>query len=146
MTDVHQLESPIADQLPRALLSVFTDVDKRVAAMVMERRGEANALPIREIVAALWPAGGEDPSCPFDPPRTVKDSVERLRDLGKLKIAGTRKGKGGYYVPASAQEAQAYASQCFQEAYKRLKTGLLFDPKRNWVREMNGQGNLFGDR
>lgn len=119
---------------------VLTTWDKAIRALVEPRRGRANAIKIEEIGQLLWPddwAKNRDHVV-----RRIKESAERLRLFAGFRMVASKSKPYGYFVPATAEEADEYAERMFREGVKLLRLARLFRPDRDWVQEMRGQLQL----
>lgn len=130
--------------------------DCEIAAIILNHRGKSNPVSIEEICKMLWLQEWNGASLDATADgwvdhlrrsrtnliRSVKASVERIRNQTRIPIASWKGEPGGYFVPETAEEADEYAHRIFGEAVKMMQTAQLFSPKTDWVQEMRGQLQL----
>jgi hypothetical protein len=109
----------------------------RIARLVGRRLGQASAIRLQDLIAALG-GGWTD--------RDIKGMVERLRTLARLPIAATKAPPFGYFIPATAAEADAMHDRYLREGIKLIRLAQQFRPDKDLVQELRGQLELKGAR
>jgi hypothetical protein len=101
----------------------------RVRDLIVTRRGQANAIRIADIRAAL----------PDLDDRKVKDAVEELRTIARLPIAATKVPPYGYFIPQTPEEFDQMFERLRGEGIKLLLLARLFRPHADVVEMLRGQ-------
>ncbi len=133
--------TPVGEGVAKLLLQL-NPAARLIRTIILQHRGEANAITLAEIVNQVWPEpirrerGWSDASTA----RAVKEHVSELVVLCRMQIASSRDIRHpGYYMIETEDElnrARAHTLQHCRAWLARLK---VYDPKGTAIRELYGQ-------
>lgn len=116
----------------RNIESLVSPLVLRVRDLIVTRRGQANAIRIADIRAAL----------PELDDRAVKAAVEELRIIAGLPIAAAKTPPHGYFIPQTAAEFDQMYERHRREGIKHFRVARLFRPQADVVEMLRGQLQL----
>jgi len=118
-------------------------LDRRLAAILKNHRGRANAISSAELAGLVFDGVG-DPKRSEEFRRGITKSIERLRTFARLPIAATKEPPYGYFLAATDAECDEMHERYVRELIRCAALARLFRPQADLVQRLRGQLELQG--
>jgi hypothetical protein len=120
-----------------AIVANLTYPAREVGAIILDHRGEANAISIAEIAQMLWTQASHAAA-----ERAIKAAVRELRRAG-VKVGSRRTEPVGYFMIQTTQELSATVRPLLRQAVDELRTIEALTGRGFFTAELEGQMRLF---